>query len=99
MAQVRARIAQLREQSKTKVDAQNYDFNTRLAEVRGAEQAKRDARKEERRRKRAAARAAEELGKVGLEKGASEEEVKKATEEMQGIEQMMGFAGFGGKKR
>lgn len=99
VAQVRARIAQLREQSKNKVDAQNFDFNKRLAEVRGAEQAKRDARRDERRRKRAEARAAEELGRVGVEKGASAQQVQQATEEMKGIEEMMGFAGFGGKRK
>lgn len=97
---MRARIAQLREQSKTKVDAKNYDFNKRLEEVRAAEKAKRDARREERRRKRQEEREREELGRMGVTEGKrGDKEVEEAVAAQMSIEQMMGFGGFGGSKR
>jgi U4/U6.U5 tri-snRNP component SNU23 len=99
VAQVRARIAQLREQSKTKVDAKNYDFNKRLEEVRAAEREKREARREERRRKRAEEREREELARLGVEGKRGEKEVEAAVAAQQSMEDMMGFGGFGGSKR
>ncbi|BEI79773.1 hypothetical protein CcaverHIS002_0103020 [Cutaneotrichosporon cavernicola] len=99
VAQVRARIAQLREQSKTKVDAKNYDFNQRLEEVRSAEREKREARRDERRRKRAEEREREELARLGVEGKRGEKEVEAAVAAQQSMEDMMGFGGFGGSKR
>jgi len=97
--QVRRRIAELREQSKTKVDAKNFDFQQRLASVRAAEAAKREARKAERRRKREEEREARKLAKSGVIDKTDKSVVKAAEEEMSGIESMMGFGGFGSSKK
>jgi U4/U6.U5 tri-snRNP component SNU23 len=99
VAQVRQRIAELREQSKTKVDAKNFDFQRRLAEIRGAEDAKRQARKDERRRKRLEERENHKLGKAGVLDKSDQRVVEAAQQEMSGIESMMGFGGFGGGRR
>jgi U4/U6.U5 tri-snRNP component SNU23 len=99
--QVRQRIAQLREESKTRVDAKNFDFQRRIAQVREAEEAKRVARKEERRRKRQQERDAHRASKAGvLDPSASaDKESGQAQAEMEGIESMMGFGGFGGGRK
>ncbi|WOO80507.1 Zinc finger matrin-type protein 2 [Vanrija pseudolonga] len=99
VAQVRERICQLREESKTKVDAKNFDFQKRLAVVREAEQAKKDARREDRKRKREERREEAKLGRVGVQKGASGAEVAAAVGEQNSIEAMMGFGGFGGARK
>lgn len=99
VAQVRERIRQLREESKTKVDAKNFDFQKRLAVVRDAEQAKKDARREDRKRKREERREEAKLGRVGVQKGASGAEVAAAVGEQNSIEAMMGFGGFGGARK
>lgn len=84
LGQVRARIAQLREETKHKTTAANFDFKERLSKVKDAERAEKEARKEDRKRKREERRKAEA--------GEPEEE------DVQ-MEQMMGFGGFGGGKR
>lgn len=99
LAQVRAKIASLREQNSQKVTAKNYDFNQRLAAVRATEEAERAQRREDRKRKRDERREGQALGKIGLEAGMDENDVKRVQEEQQGIEAMMGFGGFGGKKK
>lgn len=99
LAQVRAKITSLREQTSQKVTAKNYDFNQRLAAVREAEEAERAQRREDRKRKRDERREGQALGKIGLEAGMDEKDVRRVHEEQQGIEAMMGFGGFGGKKK
>ena len=99
LSQVRAKIASLRAQSSDKVTAKNFDFQKRLAAVREVEQSEKERRREDRKRKRAERREGESLGKLGLEKGASEKEVNRAKGEIEGLEAMMGFGGFGGQKK
>jgi U4/U6.U5 tri-snRNP component SNU23 len=82
---VRARIAQLREETKHKTTAANFDFKSRLAKVKEAERAEKEARKEDRKRKREERRRVE----AGEQAGGMDVE----------MEQMMGFGGFGGGKR
>jgi U4/U6.U5 tri-snRNP component SNU23 len=86
LSQVRARIAKLREDTKHKTTAANFDFKTRLSAVKNAERAEKEARKEDRKRKREERRRAE----------AGEKEVVGGDVQM---EQMMGFGGFGGGKK
>jgi U4/U6.U5 tri-snRNP component SNU23 len=86
LSQVRARIAKLREETKHKTTAANFDFKTRLTAVKDAERQEKEARKEDRKRKREERRKAE----------AGEQEVGGGDIEM---EQMMGFGGFGGGKK
>ncbi|RSH85066.1 uncharacterized protein EHS24_006656 [Apiotrichum porosum] len=98
--QVRQRIAELREQTKNKVDAKNYDFAKRLAVVRGAEEAKRQARKDERKKRKEKEREKDKMGKVGVLDASDRGAVGAAVDEQMSMEAMMGFGGFGsGKKR
>ncbi|KIY74461.1 hypothetical protein CYLTODRAFT_385358 [Cylindrobasidium torrendii FP15055 ss-10] len=82
--QVRARIALLRERTKDKVSAQQYDFDQRLEEIRNKEKAIRDERKAEK-------KAAKERARLELVQDAGGED----TEMMS----MMGFGGFGSTKK
>lgn len=84
--QVRARIAFLREKTKTASDAKLFDFDKRLAEVK----AKEDALREE---KKLAKKAVKEAARVELVKDAV---VQAEQDEMA---KMMGFAGFGSSKK
>lgn len=86
LSQVRARIAKLREDTKHKTTAANFDFKTRLSAIKDAERLEKEARKEDRRKKREERRRAE----------AGEKEVVGGDVQM---EQMMGFGGFGGGKK
>lgn len=97
---MRQRIAELREQTKNKVDAKNYDFAKRLAVVRGAEEAKRQARKDERKKRKEKEREKDKMGKVGVLDASDRGAVGAAVDEQMSMEAMMGFGGFGsGKKR
>lgn len=104
---MRERIRQLRESTASKVTAKNYDFQSRLKEVRAGEEVERGRRREERKRQRAERREEEELGRVGVirrfkgdkEGGGGGGEVEKAQRENEDISMMMGFGGFGGGKK
>ncbi|RSH94855.1 hypothetical protein EHS25_004661 [Saitozyma podzolica] len=99
LAQVRAKIASLRAQTASKVTAKNFDFQARLAAVRSAEAEEKEKRREERKRKRAEKRTGESLGKLGVDKEATQGDVEQAKQEMDDMEAMMGFGGFAKKKR
>ena len=111
VAQVREKIRMLREQTASKVTAKNFDFNSRLAEVRSAQQSAREQRKEEKKRKRQERREEEELSKLGIvgkkaangdgnkDDRAVERAVAKAQKEADDMSAMMGFGGFGGGKK
>ena len=99
LSQVRAKIASLRAETNAKTTAANFDLQKRLAAVREVERDEKEKRKEDRKRKRAERRERESLGKLGLDAGVSEKEVDRAREQMDGLESMMGFGGFGGKKK
>ncbi|WWC66608.1 uncharacterized protein I206_100511 [Kwoniella pini CBS 10737] len=66
LTQVRAKIAALREATKTAVTAKNFDFQSRLKAVREAELVEKEKRREERKRKRERKREEEELQKMGI---------------------------------
>lgn len=98
LAQVREKIRRLREESQAKVDAKNYDFEKRIADVRAAEEDKRRRRREDRRRKREERKRAFELEQRGIDpKAVKDGDVDMA--EQDSMEAMMGFGGFGAKKR
>ncbi|KAK1927825.1 hypothetical protein DB88DRAFT_479390 [Papiliotrema laurentii] len=113
VSQVRARIAQLRQETANKVTAANFDFQRRLKEVRDAEEAERKRRREEKKRKREERREEEALGRIGVVKRvrvegspvageaqeAGEVDVEKVQKEHDDMAAMMGFGGFGGKRR
>lgn len=54
--QVRARIALLREKTKEALNAKNYDFDQRLAEIKAAETAKREEKKAQKKAEKEKAR-------------------------------------------
>lgn len=87
LSQVRARIAKLREETKHKTTAANFDFKSRLTAVKEAERQEKEARKEDRKRKREERRRVE-AGEQGVEAGGDVE-----------MAAMMGFGGFGGGKK
>jgi U4/U6.U5 tri-snRNP component SNU23 len=99
LAQVRAKIARLREETSSKVTAKNFDFQARLAAVRDAELEEKTKRREERKRKRAERKEGEVLNKMGLDGKASRKEVEQVQKEQDDIAAMMGFGGFGGGKK
>ena len=105
LSQVRARIHLLRESTKHRVTAKNYDFEARLREVREGERVGRDRRKEERKRKREERREdelAQFPGKRVKENGAgggTNGVVERPLGEDENISTMMGFGGFGGGKK
>ena len=110
VSQVRARIAQLREETLTKTTAANYDFQSRLKQVRDATAADRQRRKEEKKRKREERREEEALGRIGVVKRVktvekdvnqieNEVDVDKVQKDHDDMAAMMGFGGFGGKKK
>lgn len=115
VSQVRARIAQLRAETANKTTAANFDFQQRLKEVRDASQAERQRRKDEKKRKREERREEEALGRIGVIKrskgengekqgvasggGDDETVTDQAQREHDDMAAMMGFGGFGGKKR
>jgi U4/U6.U5 tri-snRNP component SNU23 len=84
--QVRARIAFLREKTKSASDAKLFDFDKRLAEVKAKEDALREEKK---------------LAKKAVKEAARMELVKDAVAQAEDIEmtKMMGFAGFGSSKK
>lgn len=86
VAQVRARIALLREKTKEASSAKDFDFNKRLAEVK----AKEDALRAE---KKAAKKAEKEKARMEIVK----DTVVKPEEDA--MAQMMGFGSFGSSKR
>ncbi|WVW82053.1 hypothetical protein I302_104058 [Kwoniella bestiolae CBS 10118] len=69
LTQVRAKIAALREATKTAVTAKNFDFQARLKAVKEAESIEKDKRREERKRKRDKKREEEELQRMGIFRG------------------------------
>lgn len=98
LAQVREKIRLLREQSQAKVDAKNYDFEKRIAEVRGLEEEKRRKRREDRRRKKEQRKREWELEQRGIDpKKVKDGDVD--MEETTSMEAMMGFGGFGSSKK
>ncbi|WWC86015.1 uncharacterized protein L201_000886 [Kwoniella dendrophila CBS 6074] len=74
LTQVRAKIAALRESTKTAVTAKNFDFQARLKAVREAESVEKDKRREERKRKREKKREEEEYKKMGIFKNDRQKE-------------------------
>ena len=68
LSQVREKIRQLREATANKVTAKNYDFASRLAEVRKDEADQKQRRKDEKKRKREEKREEEELARMGIVK-------------------------------
>lgn len=113
VSQVRARIAQLRAETANKTTAANFDFQQRLKEVRDTSLAEKTRRKEEKKRKREERREEEALGRIGVLKRSKGENGEKqpvggnddggvtdgAQKEHDDMTAMMGFGGFGGKKR
>lgn len=101
VAQVREKIRLLREQSKARVEAKDYDFQKRLAEVRAVEEDKRRKRREERKRKKEERRRQFKLEAAGVVgKGSDAQgDVKMAVAEHESMQAMMGFGGFGSRKR
>ncbi|KAF8838808.1 hypothetical protein BDN67DRAFT_933162 [Paxillus ammoniavirescens] len=86
LAQVRARIAYLREKTKEASTAKSFDFNKRLAEVKAKEAALRDEKKAQKQAQKEQARIAA-LAKQNTMDG---------DEEMTAL---MGFGGFGSTKK
>ncbi|WWD09171.1 hypothetical protein V865_007293 [Kwoniella europaea PYCC6329] len=66
LTQVRAKIAALREATKSAVTAKNFDFQARLKAVREAESIEKEKRREDRKRKREKKREEEELQRMGI---------------------------------
>ena len=85
LAQVRARIAHLREKTKEASSAKAFDFDQRLAEVK----AKEDARRAE---KKAQKEAQKEEARLALAK-------KTALDADDEMAKLMGFGGFGSTKK
>jgi len=88
VAQVRARIAYLREKTREASTAKSFDFEQRLAEVREREAALRAEKK-------AAKKAQREKARVELVKDAT----ANPTQDENSMMQMMGFSGFGSSKK
>ena len=83
--QVRIKIAQLREQSREAAEKKEYDFATRLKEIKAAENNDKVARREQKKEAKALKKAQEDVKPV-------------MTEEEQQMQAMMGFSGFGAGK-
>lgn len=66
MSQVRARIAQLRAETATKVTAKNFDFQARLSDIRKNSNDEKVRRKEEKKRKRLERKEEEEMARMGV---------------------------------
>jgi U4/U6.U5 tri-snRNP component SNU23 len=86
LAQVRARIALLREKTKEASRAKAFDFDQRLAEVKAKEVALREAKKAEKKAAKEKARA-QLVQDVAMDEGGDD------------MAKMMGFAGFGSTKK
>lgn len=86
VAQVRARIALLREKTKEASSAKDFDFSKRLAEVK----AKEDAARAE---KKAAKKAEKEKARMEIVKDTV------AQQQEDGMAKMMGFGAFGSSKK
>ncbi|WRT63926.1 uncharacterized protein IL334_000853 [Kwoniella shivajii] len=84
LTQVRARIAALREATKTAVTAKNFDFQARLKAVRDAESEEKQRRREEKKRKREKKREEDELRQLGIYRGDQEEENNNQSAQMNG---------------
>lgn len=87
VAQVRARIAYLREKTKEASSAKSFDFDQRLADIKAKEAALRAEKKAQR-------KAAKEHARVELVK-----DVTMASADDDEMARMMGFGGFGTTKK
>ena len=115
IAQVRQRIAQLRADTANRVTAANYDFQKRLKDIKDVEEEERQRRRDEKKRKRQERLDDEKLGRIGVIKrvkvegadadkgkpvrGEAEVDVDAVQKDHDDMAAMMGFGGFGGKKR
>ena len=84
LAQVRARIAYLREKTKEASSAKAFDFDKRIAEVKAKEAARRVEKK-------ALKKAQKEEIRMAL--------VKESAMEVDEMSKLMGFGGFGSTKK
>ncbi|KAL7420107.1 U4/U6.U5 snRNP associated protein [Cryptotrichosporon argae] len=115
LSQVRAKIAALREQSRTRVEAKDFDFRKRIDEVKAKEAAERERRREERRRKKTERRGERAGAGAGATARRREDESdgeragkrRKAEDGAQAADAagddamaaMMGFGGFASKRK
>ncbi|KIJ67609.1 hypothetical protein HYDPIDRAFT_108473 [Hydnomerulius pinastri MD-312] len=85
LAQVRARIAYLREKTKEASNAKSFDFDKRLAEVKASEAARREEKKAQK-------QAQKEQARLALAK-------ESAMDVDNDMAKLMGFGGFGSTKK